>query len=211
MNYIRSYFHDISYLAATVERETKDGFELSNGVDIVIATNSYRDARLTPPERSLIEYRHQDRPATHRPPDVETYNAVLPGMSTLPGAMLIGITSPHRKSGLAYERWRDHYGKSGDILVVRSPSLRLNPTIDQRIISDAMERDAAVARSEWLAEWRSDLAQYLDRAVVEAAVDVGVTVRPAMPETKYYAFADPSGGSNDSFTLAVAHRGKSCR
>jgi len=112
---------------------------------------------------------------------------------------------------MAYERWRDHYGKSGDILVVRSPSLRLNPTIDQRIISDAMERDAAVARSEWLAEWRSDLAQYLDRAVVEAAVDVGVTVRPAMPEPKYSAFADPSGGSNDSFTLAVAHRGKSCR
>src|SRR5258706_5671776 len=103
---------------------------------------------------------------------------------------------------MAYERWRDHYGKSGDILVVRSPSLRLNPTIDQRIISDAMERDAAVARSEWLAEWRSDLAQYPGRAVVEGAVDVWGTGRPALPETKYYAVADSSRRSNAKFTLA---------
>jgi len=126
-------------------------------------------------------------------------------MATLPGAMLLGITSPHRKSGLAYERWREHYGRDGDILVVRLPSLRLNPTIDSRIIDDAMLRDPQVARAEWLAEWRDDLAQFLDRQVVEAAVDVGVAVRAAVPGVRYHCFADPSGGASDSFTLAVAH------
>jgi hypothetical protein len=37
-------------------------------------------------------------------PDVETYHAVAPGLATLPGSMLVGISSPHRKVGLLYER-----------------------------------------------------------------------------------------------------------
>ena len=205
LNYIRSYFHDISYLAATVERETKDGFELSNGVDVVVATNSYRSVRGRSVLLAIFDEVGFWRSEASVAPDVETYHAVAPGMATLPNAMLVGITSPHRKSGLAYERWRDHYGRDGDILVVRAPSLRLNPTIDSRIIDDAMARDAQVARAEWLAEWRDDLAQFLDRQVVEAAVDVGVAVRAAVPGVRYHCFADPSGGASDSFTLAVAH------
>jgi len=205
LNYVRSYFQDIPYLAATVQRETRDGFELSNGVDVVIATNSYRSVRGRAVLLAIFDEAAFWRSDASVAPDAETYNAIVPGMATLPGAMLVGITSPHRKSGLAYERWRDHYGRAGDVLVVRSPSLRLNPTIDRRIIDDAMARDAAVARAEWLAEWRDDLAQFIDRAVVEAAVDVGVTVRAAVPGQRYYAFADPSGGASDSFTLAVGH------
>src|SRR5260370_19195681 len=45
LNYIRSYFTDITYLAQMVRRETRDGLELSNGVDVVVATNSYRSSR----------------------------------------------------------------------------------------------------------------------------------------------------------------------
>jgi hypothetical protein len=44
-------------------------------------------------------------------PDRETYNAVLPGTVTLPGSMLIGISLPYKKSGLLYERWKEHYGR----------------------------------------------------------------------------------------------------
>jgi hypothetical protein len=205
LNYIRSYFTDISYLAATVERETKDGFELSNAVDVVVATNSYRSVRGRSVLLAIFDEVGFWRSEASVAPDVETYHAISPGMATLPGAMLVGITSPHKKSGLAYERWREHYGRDGDVLVVRSPSLRLNPTIDQRIIADAMARDPQVARAEWLAEWRDDLAQFLDRQIVEASVDVGVVVRPRLPEARYWAFADPSGGANDAFTLAIAH------
>jgi hypothetical protein len=93
--------------------------------------------------------------------------------------------------------------------VIRAPSMVLNPTLDQRIIDDAMERDPAVARAEWMAEWREDLAQFLDRQVVEAAVDVAVVVRPPISGVKYHPFADPSGGAGDSFTLGVSHCAKS--
>jgi hypothetical protein len=206
LNYVRSYFTDISYLAATVERETKDGFELSNGVDVVVATNSYRSVRGRSVLLAIFDEVGFWRSEASVAPDVETYHAVAPGMATLRDAMLVGITSPHRKAGLAYERWREHYGRDGDdVLVVRAPSAVLNPTIDRRIIDEAMARDPQVARAEWMAEWRDDLSQFLDRQLVEAAVDVGVTVRSAVPGVRYHAFADPSGGANDAFTLGVTH------
>jgi hypothetical protein len=59
-----------------------------------------------------------------------------------------------------------------------------------------------------LAEWRDDISTFIDRALIESAVDNGVLVRPRTPNAKYRAFADPSGGAGDAFTLAVAHREK---
>ncbi len=209
LNYIRSYFTDIPYLAQMVRRETADGLELSNSVDIVVATNSYRTIRGRSVLCVIFDEVSVWRSESGAAPDVETYHAILPGMATLPGSMLIGISSPYKKSGLLYDKWREHYGREGDILVIRAPSMVLNPTLDQRIIDDAMERDPAVARAEWMAEWREDLAQFLDRQVVEAAVDVGVVVRPPISGVKYHPFADPSGGAGDSFTLGVAHCEKS--
>jgi hypothetical protein len=208
LNYVRSYFTDIPYLRAMVRCETKDGLELDNGVDIVVATNSYRSVRGRSIICAIFDEAAFWRSEASAAPDIETYHAVMPGLATLPGSMLVGISSPHKKSGLLYEKWREHYGRDGDILVIRAPSTTLNPTLDQRIIDDAMERDPAVARAEWLAEWRDDLAQFLDRQAVEAAVDVGVLVRSPIPSTKYHGFADPSGGAGDSFTLAIAHSEK---
>ena len=57
-----------------------------------------------------------------------------------------------------------------------------------------------------MAEWREDLASYIDRALIEAAVDAGVVVRPRVPNVTYHAFCDPSGGSADSMASAIAHR-----
>jgi hypothetical protein len=120
--------------------------------------------------------------------------------------MLIGISSPYRRGGLLYERWKTHYGKDDDdVLVIQAPSRTLNNTLDQKIIDDAMARDPAVARAEWLAEWRDDVATFVPREIIDAAVDIGVTVRPPTPSVRYMAFADPSGGVGDSFTCGLSH------
>jgi hypothetical protein len=208
LDYIRSYFTDIPYLRQMVQREVRDGLQLENGVDIVVATNSYRSVRGRSVICTIFDEVAFWRSENSAAPDIETYHAITPGLATLPGSMLVGISSPHKKSGLLYDKWREHYGRDGDVLVVRAPSMTLNPTLDQRIIDEAMERDPAVARAEWMAEWRDDLAQFLDRQVVETAVDVGVVVRPPVPGVRYFGFADPSGGAGDSFTLAIAHSEK---
>ncbi len=60
--------------------------------------------------------------------------------------MLIRISSPYRKAGLLYEKWRDHYGKnSDDVLVIRAPSKLLNPTLPQHVIDRAFEDDPVSA------------------------------------------------------------------
>ena len=49
-------------------------------------------------------------------------------------------------------------------------------------------------------------AEVLARATVEAATPPGRTELPPIPGVRYVAFVDPSGGSADSMTLAVAHK-----
>jgi hypothetical protein len=44
------------------------------------------------------------------------------------------------------------------------------------------------------------------REVVEVLVSPGILERPPMAGARYFGFTDPSGGSSDSFTLAVAHK-----
>jgi hypothetical protein len=77
--------------------------------------------------------------------------------------------------------------------------------LDRKLIDAELARDPTKGRAEWLAEWRDDISTFIDRAMLEAAVDAGVEVRPREQGIRYVAFADPSGGAGDAFTLAIAH------
>jgi hypothetical protein len=206
MNYTRSFFNDIPSLRSMVTRRTASGFELNNGIDIAIATNSFRSVRGRPVLCAILDevsFWRDDASAT---PDEETYAAVKPGMATLPGAMLIGISTPYRKAGLLYKKFRDHYGHDGDILVVRAPSATLNPTLDQAIIDQAFADDPALASAEWMAEFRSDIDAFVSRDVIDAAVVPGRYELPPMPGITYMPFVDPAGGSGqDSMVLSIFH------
>jgi hypothetical protein len=150
-------------LRELIIREHANGLDLANNVEIIVATNSYRAVRGRTVLCAILDecafYRDEDFASS----DKELYAALAPGLATLPGAMLIGISTPHKRSGLLYEKWRDHYGQDDDdVLVIRAPSLVLNPTLDKAIIDDALARDPQLASAEWLAEWRSDISGFLD-------------------------------------------------
>jgi hypothetical protein len=106
--------------------------------------------------------------------------------------------------GTVYKR---DYGADGDprILVAKAPSRTLNPTLSERVVARAYERDPLAAAAEYGADSRSDVAGFLEFGIVESAVDYGVTVRPPMAGTRYRSGCDPSGGARDSFTLAICH------
>jgi hypothetical protein len=206
LNYTRSYFAQIPPLKAMVVRETATGFELNNGVDVAVATNSFRAVR----GRTLlcaildeVSFYRDERSST---PDEEVYRAIKPGLARMPGSMLIGISTPYRKGGLLYRMFRDHYGRDGDdVLVIRAPSIVFNPTLDQAIIDRALAEDPAGAAAEWLAQFRDDVSGWATRELIEAAVDRGVTVRPPVRGVRYHGFVDASGGVGDSYTCCVAH------
>jgi hypothetical protein len=105
-----------------------------------------------------------------------------------------------------FETYRQHYAQDGPILVWSSDSATLNPTIPQRVISEAEARDPASAESEWHGRFRSDLESYVERAAVEACIEPGVRERAPVAGVVYRAFVDPSGGRADAMTLAIGHR-----
>jgi len=204
--YIGAYFATVPLLQPLVTRDTDDGLELSNGVEIVVATNSFRAVRGRTIVCAIFDEVAFWRDEYSTSPDVETYTAIVPGMATLPGAMLIGISTPYKRSGLLFDKWRAHYGKNdADVLVIHAPSTLLNPTLPQAVIDAAMARDPDAAAAEWMAEFRSDVADFVSREIVESCVAAGVHELPPAGDVSYSAFVDPSGGSSDSMTLAIGH------
>jgi hypothetical protein len=209
LRYVRGLFEAVEGLHGIVERETPESLELSNGVEISIMTNSLRAVR-----GRTVAFACLDECAFYRSddcanPDVETFNALRPGMATIPDAMLVGISSPYKKSGLLYSRWKDYYGRDDDgILVVRAASQVLNPTLDQAIVDEAMERDAASAKAEYFAEWRDDISGFIDADLIESCIERGLERRPPQSGVSYKAFVDISGGRSDSAVIAVGHLGR---
>jgi hypothetical protein len=55
LNYTRSYFHDIPMLARLKGTDTAIGFPLKNGVDVAVATNSFRSVRGRPIVVAILE------------------------------------------------------------------------------------------------------------------------------------------------------------
>jgi hypothetical protein len=204
--YVRGCFSGVPLLQQLAVRETDDGLELKNSCEVVVATNNFRSVRGRTIACVILDEVSFWRDEDSANPDVETYNALLPGLVTLPGSLLVGITTAHRRAGLTYAKYAEAYGKDDpDVLVVHGPSTTFNPLLPQSVIDAALARDPEAASAEWLSIWRSDLSDLFDRGLIDAAVDRGVIVRPPRPKLRYSAFADPSGGRGDSFTAGIAH------
>ena len=134
-----------------------------------------------------------------------------PTLATTGGPLII-ISSPHARRGEAYETWRKHFGPDGNssILVAQGASREFNPSLPQRVVDRALERDHAAASAEYLAIWRADIESFLSVEAVSAVVQPGVAeLGPLRNEFAYSAFVDPSGGSVNSMTIAIAHMDKS--
>jgi hypothetical protein len=204
--YIKAYFLELPLLKSLVKRETADGLELNNKVDIAIATNSYRSVRGRSQLLTILDecaFFRDDRSVS---PDEELYAAIAPGLARIPGSMLCGISTPYRRAGLLFRKFKESYGRDDqDVLVIRAPSQTFNPTLPQAIIDAALATDPAKAKSEWLGEWRDDLSGWASRELIEAAVDAGVVVRPPRSGIHYRAGVDTGGGIRDSFTAATSH------
>ena len=139
-------------------------------------------------------------------PAEEIMHALRPALATVPGSLLLGISSPYSRTGPLYESFRTKYGVDDDeALVWKAPTKAMNPTIKDKVIDKALSDDYSAGRAEWLAEFREDLETFLLTETIENAVISGRIELPPLPNIQYLGFTDPSGGKSDSFTLAVSH------
>lgn len=205
--YARALLIDTPLLAPLVENETAETLELANGVDIEITSASYRSVRGFTVVAALVdEIAFMRTDENSRNPDSALIEALRPAMATVPGALLLCASSPYAPRGELWRAFKAHYGRDRDpVLVWRAPTRTMNPAVPQRVIDEAYERDPASAAAEFGGEFRTDVEAFLTVEAIDAVVALERRELPPVEGVRYVAFTDPSGGSRDSFTLAIAH------
>jgi hypothetical protein len=193
-------------LEPLIVREGPESIELSNYCVIEIMTASYRASRgytlacVICDEIAfwMIEGAN---------PDADIIRAIRPSLATL-GGKLIALSSPYARRGVLWSQYRAHYGRAGRILVAQAPTALMNPTLPVQVIADAYHEDPLSAAAEFGAQFRTDVEGFVTMEVLDACTRP--SQREILPDssTSYTAFVDPSGGSADAFTLAIAHRTK---
>ena len=117
------------------------------------------------------------------------------------------MSSPYAKRGELWKTYQKYYGPDGDplILVAKGSSREFNPTLPQSVVDRAYERDPTSADAEYGGNFRSDIAGFVLPETIRACVSTKVLERPPQRGVSYFGFTDPSGGSADSFSLAIGH------
>lgn len=208
-DYISGVIEQSSALRKLVIGRTQTTLTLSNSVVIEVRSADFRGLRgltlLLVCAEEICHWRSENSAN----PDAEIVNAVRPALSTT-GGQLVSLGSPYSRTGFGYETFRRDFGPHGDplVIVANGPTRKFNPSISQRIIDRAIQRDPSSAASEWLGEFRNDIDAFLPRKVIETCIVPGRYEIPPIASARYHGFCDPSGGSSDDMALAIAHREK---
>ena len=206
MRFMVGMFNAVPMLQPMIEAKTSESLTLSNGLVVEVHTASFRVTRGYSLVAAICDeiafWRSDDSSAN---PADEILRALRPGLSNLHGLLFIA-SSPYDKRGPLYAAFRRYWAQDGGrVLVWRGTTEEMNPAIDPAIIAEAYEEDPANAAAEFGAQFRDDIAAFVTREVVEACTFSDRFELPPLPGVTYSAFVDPSGGSADSMTLAIAH------
>jgi hypothetical protein len=200
VNYVVGLIDDSPAIASEVSDRTKETITFKHRVQLEVHTGSFRSTRGYSYCAVILDELAFMRDEFSATPDVELVRAVRPGLANL-GGLLLGLSSPHTRRGHLYAMHQQHYGKESDVLVIQAGGPVLNPTIKQAVIDRARAEDPVAARSEWDAQFREDISQWLADELLEAAREgrTGGTKRAPV------AFVDMSGGRHDASCLGIAH------
>ena len=204
LNYIGGFFEASAMLRPMIKSRLKESIDLTNRIRIEVHTASFRTVRGYTAIGAVLDEVAFLRSDDSANPASELVAAIAPAMSTIPNALMLGISSPYSRCGLLWEAYKENFGKPSSILVWQADTRSMNPTVSRLVIEAAYIRDRASAAAEYGAQFRSDIESFLDVEVVEARMVSGRFELPPCGKG-YTAFCDPSGGRADSMTLAIAH------
>jgi hypothetical protein len=200
MNYAKGLIDDSPVIAAEVSDQTRETITFRHRVQLEVHTGSFRSTRGYSYAAVILDELAYMRDEYSATPDIELVRAVRPGLANL-GGRLLGLSSPHSRRGHLYAMYQQHYGKPSDVLVIQAGGPVLNPTISAALIERARAEDPIAARSEWDAQFREDISQWLADELIEAAREGRTGGSKRAP----VAFVDMSGGRHDASALGIAH------
>jgi hypothetical protein len=172
LDYAQALFERSPILRQLVAGRTSDALELTNGITLEVRPVSFRKLRGPTYVAVIIdEVAYLFTETSYVNPDIEIVTAVAPGLATTGGPLILA-SSPYAKSGVLWDAYRRHYGPQGDALtlVAYGPSRTFNPTLPQRVVDRALEKDRVRASAEYLCQFRSDIEGFVALEVVEACV-----------------------------------------
>jgi hypothetical protein len=193
-------------LKQRVKRITANSIELQGNVIIEIATCDHRSLRGYTTVAAICDeacfYSSVDGASSAE----QIFAALKPSMLTIPNSLLLVISSPWSRTGAVFELFDKWFGIENDhTLIWQADTLSMNPSIDPAEIAHEYELDAISASAEFGGQWRTDVEALLTKEVVDAATIQGRFELPFDPNIVYTAAIDASGGSSDSFTMAISH------
>lgn len=207
LGYIVGLLRAVPMLAKMIEDEMTESVILTNGVVIEVHTASIASPRGRTFLAVLADEIAFWPMGDSANPDVEVITAVRPGLSTIPYSLLLIASSPYARRGLLFSNYSRYFGRDdAPVLVWQGPTIEMNATLaDDALIAEMYEEDPERAAAEFGAQFRTDIVAFITRDAVEAVVAHGMRELPPSAAIEYVAFTDPSGGSADSMTLAIAH------
>ena len=167
--YILAMLESVPALAHLLSNQTLETISLSNGIDIEIRSAQLSRAAWRDVLRGDIdEMAYFVSDESSRNPADEIITAIKPALMTT-GGLLVGIGSPHARKGPLWDVCKHDYGPNGDrvILVAKATSKEMNSTLPQAYIDREMEKDESTARSEYYAEFRQDIEDFLTIEAVD--------------------------------------------
>ena len=174
LEYARGFLRASPTLAAEIESETVSEIRLRNNVTISVNAASFRNLR----GRTILcaiydecAYWRSDDEVASANPDVEIHRAVAPALAAS-GGRLVAISSPYRRVGLLHSEAQGllrRRQRSGACDPGREPAFQpASRSSDDRCGLRGRSR----GRIERMgAEFRSDLAAFMDDELVDACVD----------------------------------------
>jgi hypothetical protein len=199
---------DTPLLAREVVSESGGAFELRNGLQVDVLAGDWRSIRGFTLVAAIVDevaFFGLEEECRVRS-DTELIRAIRPALATT-GGKLLGITTPYARKGYCWQTYKRHFGvDKAPVLVWNCPSRMMNPTLPQSVVDAAMAEDRQAALSEYMGQFRDDVAEFLPRSLIEGLVVPGRRELLPRVATRYSAFVDVSGGRHDEAALAVGHK-----
>jgi hypothetical protein len=199
-------------LRKLVTSRTRSEMNFAHGVRLQTIASNYRQVRGYSIAAALLdEVAFWWNDDTNANPDVEIVRALRPRLGKVPGSRLLAITTPWTEEGWAFDTHERHYGNdaSNHVLVVKAPTMVLNPSFDAARIAIEEAEDPESAAAEYGAQWRVAGGSLVRPDAYDACVSKDVSERapePPLGDDVYLAAVDLSGGTGqDSAALSICH------
>jgi hypothetical protein len=177
--YIFEYFRRSPLLSSLIEDERQNELDLTNRTTVACfpcTKSSLRGWSNPASGFNEIAFWRLEGAADA---DAEVQASVRRGMLSFPRTMLVKITTPYTRSGIAFQDFQRAFGHDDpDLLVWRASSALMNPSITSSRLERERRLDPIRFQREYEAEFIDDLSACFECTALQACVDVGVRERP---------------------------------